>query len=84
MQNATPKATSPIGKIVCSSFGHKYREIQKITNNISEYRCTCCGDEVTESLSGNLQPLTPKIKDINSCLSSFFEKKRRRVYSEAL
>ncbi|PKP26083.1 MAG: hypothetical protein CVU03_05255 [Bacteroidetes bacterium HGW-Bacteroidetes-2] len=82
MPNATPKATSPIGKIVCSTFGHRFIETQKITNNISEYRCTCCGDEVSESLNGNLQPLTPKIKDINSCLSSFFEKKTRRVYSE--
>lgn len=82
MYNATPKATSHIGKIVCSTFGHNYRETKKITNSISEYRCTCCGDEVTESLHGNLQPLTPKIKDINACLNTFFEKKMRRVYSE--
>jgi len=84
MQKATPQATSSIGKIVCSTIGHNYKEINKINNIISEYRCTCCGHEVTENDRGYLEALTPKMKDINACLSAFIEKKMRRTaYSQA-
>ncbi len=84
MQKATPKATSSIGKIICSTIGHNYKESNKINHVISEYRCTCCGQEVTENDRGKLEVLTPKMKDINACLSAFIQKKMRRTtYSEA-
>ncbi|MEX2350588.1 MAG: hypothetical protein WD554_06885 [Flavobacteriaceae bacterium] len=84
MHNATPKATSSLGKIMCATFGHNYKETQKITDNISEYKCTCCGEEVTENVQGYLEILTPKMRDINACLSGFIQKKMRRAtYSEA-
>lgn len=84
MQKATPKATSSIGRIICAAVGHNYKETNKINEVISEYRCTCCGQEVTENDQGYLEALTPKMKDINACLSAFIEKKMRRtVYSEA-
>lgn len=84
MQNATPKATSSLGKIVCSTIGHNYKETNRINEIISEYQCTCCGHEVTENANGYLEVLTPKMRDINACLSGFIQKKMRRAtYSEA-
>jgi transposase-like protein len=84
MHKATPKATSSLGKIVCSTIGHNYKETNKINEIISEYRCSCCGHEVTENDQGSLETLTPKMKDINACLSAFIEKKMRRTaYSQA-
>jgi len=84
MQKATPKATSSFGRIICATVGHNYKETNKINEVISEYQCTCCGHEVTENDHGYLEALTPKMKDINACLSAFIEKKMRRTaYSEA-
>lgn len=84
MEKATPKATSPFGKILCATLGHNYEETNKINEVISEYRCRCCGHEVTENDNGYLEALTPKMKDINACLSAFIQKKMRRAtYSEA-
>lgn len=83
MHKTTPKATSPLGTLVCSLIGHNYKETNRINNVISEYRCGCCGQEVTENAQGSLEALTPKMKDINACLSSFIQKKMRRAsYSQ--
>lgn len=78
MQKTTPKASSPLGKIVCSTIGHNYKVTIKINEVISEYRCACCGHEVSDTVKGSLEVLTPKIKDVNACLSAFIKKKLNR------
>lgn len=84
MQKAAPKATSSLGRIVCAAVGHNYKETNRINDVISEYQCTCCGKEVTENTNGYLEALTPQMKEINACLSSFVQKKMRKVsYSQA-
>jgi hypothetical protein len=84
MQKTTTQTTSSLGKIVCSAVGHNYKETNKINEIISEYQCACCGHEVTSNANGFIEKLTPKMKDINACLSAFVQKKMRRTaYSEA-
>ncbi len=69
--------------IVCSTLGHHYTVTRKVTNHINEYRCSHCGNEVTDNFSGSLETLTLKNKEINSTLASFFQKKTRRRYAAA-
>ena len=38
-----------------------------------------CGKEVTDNAAGYLEVLTYKRKELNKCLSSFFQKKSRRI-----
>ncbi len=64
-------------RIICFFFGHDYLITQKITDHISEYRCSCCGKEVSNSYSGQFEDLTYKRKEVNECLSHFFQKKNR-------
>lgn len=83
MEKAIPKATSPFGKLICATVGHNFKETNRINDVISEYRCSCCGHEVTDNVNGLIEALTPKMKEINSCLSEFIQKKMRRAsYSE--
>jgi hypothetical protein len=63
----------------CSTFGHRFKESNKITNHISEYRCKTCGQEVTNVASGDIEILTHRNKKINACLSEFFKKKLQQA-----
>jgi transposase-like protein len=77
MEKATPQSRPPIQGLICMAFGHDYIVTRKITDHISEYKCTCCGKEVSNSFSGKFEALTYKRKEINECLASFFLKKKK-------
>ncbi|GHC45683.1 hypothetical protein GCM10008083_05680 [Ulvibacter litoralis] len=64
---------------MCTTFGHKYKVTRKVTNHINEYKCSHCGKEVTDNMSGKLEVLTYKIKKVNSTLSVYFQKRSSRV-----
>lgn len=70
---------NPVAKSFCSVLGHKYKESRKVTNHISEYKCSHCGKETTSNMEGELKNLTIKAKVVNDCLANFFEKKRTRI-----
>ena len=83
MKNTTQKPRISLFGIVCTTFGHTYRETRKITNHISEYKCAHCGREVTNNFSGNFEPLTEKYKQANASLNLFYKRKMRRVTTTA-
>ena len=55
--------------IYCSLFGHDYKVSKVVTYHVKEYKCTRCKSEVTIDGNGQLIPLTPKRKEINSVLN---------------
>lgn len=81
MKTKTTKSTFSLSGIVCSAVGHNYVVSRKITNHISEYKCTRCGKEVTTTYSGRLEGLTVKTKEANTSLALFFQKKKRKHYT---
>ena len=84
MKASSPKRSFSFSSIVCSVLGHDYVISRKITDHISEYKCTHCGKEVTENYSGRLENLTFKTKKVNNSLALFHEKKMKRKISNAL
>ncbi|WP_052172460.1 hypothetical protein [Psychroserpens jangbogonensis] len=54
--------------IYCSFFGHQYEVSKKVTYHVKEYKCTHCSAQMTTNGKGDLTPLTPKYKEINSVL----------------
>ncbi|MCW8981063.1 MULTISPECIES: hypothetical protein [Altibacter] len=79
MKNTSPKATISLLGVLCTTFGHDYIVTRKVTNHINEYKCTNCGREVTENQSGKLEALTQKIKEVNTNVAEFFQKRTNRV-----
>ncbi|WP_299521493.1 DUF1660 family phage protein [Winogradskyella sp.] len=55
--------------VYCSLFGHDYKVSKVITYHVKEYKCSRCNSEVTIDSNGQLIPLTPKRKEINSVLN---------------
>ena len=79
MKTTSPNRTVSIFGFICSAFGHHYVVTKKVTNHINEYKCSHCGKEVTDNAAGYLEVLTYKRKELNKCLSNFFQKKSRRI-----
>ncbi len=77
--HSSPKKHFTLSTIVCVTMGHDYIITRKVTNHINEYRCSHCGREVAENDKGYLEPLTQKIRNANSSLAVFFQKKCNRV-----
>ena len=77
MESIKPQNKPLLSSLYCAAFGHDYITTQKITNHISEYKCSCCGREVSDSLTGKYELLTVKKREVNDCLSSFFQKKKK-------
>ena len=75
MKTTTPNQSFSMFSILCSTFGHQFTVSNKITNYINEYKCSRCGKEVTNVVSGDIEVLTYKNRKINACLSEFFQKK---------
>ncbi|MFD2543160.1 hypothetical protein ACFSSB_12580 [Lacinutrix gracilariae] len=65
-------------KIQCSVFGHNFVVSKEITAHVKEYKCKHCKKQMTTSANGNLIPLTPKYKRINSVLKKVYFKKEKR------
>ena len=84
MKSVSPKKSFSFSGIVCNTLGHDYVISRKITDHISEYKCTNCGKEVTDNFSGRLENLTFKMKKVNTSLALFYEKKMRRKIANAL
>ena len=82
MKNTIPTSTVSFFNFICSAFGHDYYETTKVTNHISEYKCSHCGKEVTDNASGQIEILTNKNREINASLASFFKKKNNRIVVE--
>ncbi len=76
---SSPKNHFSLSGVVCLTIGHDYTITRKVTNHINEYKCSHCGKEVAENDSGNLEVLTYQLRQANSCLATFFQKKERRV-----
>ena len=64
--------------IYCSVFGHQYMVSKKVTLHVSEYKCIKCRNEMTTDGKGELTPLTPKYKEINSVLARIHQKRRSK------
>ena len=67
-----------IPKMYCSVVGHQYRVAKKVTQHIKEYKCSCCGKEITTNAYGKLVPLTPELKFIHLGLQNVVLKRRSK------
>jgi hypothetical protein len=83
MKISSPNRVISILGIVCTAFGHNYKITREVTNHINEYKCTHCGREVTDNILGNLEILTGKVKEVNTTVSSFLEKRSLRVSAQS-
>ncbi len=81
MKQNSPKKVSPLAGIVCGTLGHSYVITRQITHHINEYECANCGKEVTNNFSGAFENLTIRNRQVNTSLSSLFQKKQRRSLS---
>jgi len=75
------KSSNPlpiIRKLYCSIFGHNYALSKKVTNHIKEYECLHCKQQATTNGNGNLEVMTPKLKEINETIASVYAKKLAR------
>jgi len=77
MRKELSKKTFSYQRFMCRIFGHNYLVSKKITNHISEYKCTVCKKEITDTIEGKVENLTYQNKTINKKLASFFRKKRK-------
>jgi len=67
-----------VKSIYCSVFGHQYVVSKKVTFHVNEYRCTHCNIQMTTNGKGELTPLTPKYKEINSVLERIHQRRRSK------
>lgn len=67
-----------IPKLYCSIVGHQYKLEKKVTQHIKEFKCSCCGKEVTTNAYGKLVPLTPELKFIHLGLQNVVLKRRSK------
>lgn len=68
-----------IGKIICSTFGHKMIITKNVTNHFREFKCSTCGLELTNDIHGHKIALTPKLKDINESLNILYTRRHLSV-----
>ncbi len=81
MKSLSPQKNFSLTSLYCSTFGHRFKVSNKVTNYINEYKCKTCGQEVTKVASGDIELLTYKNRKINASLSAFFQKKIQRTTS---
>ena len=79
MKSLSPNQNFSLTSLYCSTFGHSFKISNKITNYVNEYKCKTCGQEVTNVASGDIEILTFKNRELNACLSAFFQKKIQRT-----
>ncbi len=75
MKSVSPTQNFSLTSLYCSTFGHRFKISNKVTNYINEYKCKTCGQEVTNVASGDIELLTHNNKKLNANLSAFFQKK---------
>lgn len=64
--------------IHCAVLGHDLILSGNVTNHVKEYTCKNCRQQFTTNSTGNLIPLTPKYKEINSVLKRIHKQKQKR------
>jgi transposase-like protein len=79
MKKNTPTSTFSFSKIYCSLFSHNYLLSKNITDHIKEYTCSHCGKQATINSKGQLEAMTPRLKEINDALAFVHAKKQARV-----
>lgn len=62
----------------CTIFGHDYAVSKNVTYHVKEYKCAHCNSQMTTDGKGNLTPLTPKFKEINSILERIHNRRKER------
>ena len=67
-----------VPKMYCSFVGHHFKIVKKITHHIKEYKCSCCGKEITNNAYGKLVPLTSVLKYIHLGLQNVILKRRNK------
>lgn len=70
--------------IYCTVFGHQYVVSKQITYHVNEYQCTHCHAQMTTNGKGELTPLTPKFKEINSVLERIHKRRILKKQSKTL
>ncbi len=71
-------------RIYCSFFGHQFEVSKKITYHVKEYKCANCSAQMTTNGKGQLIPLTPKYKEINSVLERIHNNRVSRKLKQPL
>lgn len=71
--------TTLLPSLYCKVFGHNYEVSKKVTYHIKEYKCKCCGKELTTNIHGELIDLTPKFREINAVLERIHTNKLNRM-----
>ncbi|WP_324719755.1 hypothetical protein [Salinimicrobium sp. HB62] len=74
MENKMPLLFSPKAWI-CAIFDHRFTVSQKITDHIKEYKCTRCGEEMTDTAQGFLAKLTPKFRETNAYIAKIHQRR---------
>lgn len=77
MENKTPLLFSPKAWI-CAIFDHRFTVSQNITDHIKEYKCTRCGEEMTDTAQGFLAKLTPKFRETNAYIAKIHQRRCAR------
>lgn len=65
-------------KMYCSIIGHQFQMTKEVTTHIKEYKCVCCGYEVTTNSRGAMVPLTEDLRETHLSLQSMIAKRRRK------
>ena len=69
---------------LCALVDHRLYVSRDITNHIREYRCSRCGEEMTDTAQGFLARLTPKFRETNAFLAKIHQRRcERTVFSNA-
>lgn len=71
---------------ICAIFDHRFTVSQKITDHIKEYKCTRCGEEVTDTAQGFIAKLTPKFRETNAFIAQIHQRRcsRKMITSKTL
>lgn len=82
MENKLPPLFSP-RSWMCSIFDHRFRVSQRITDHIKEYKCTRCGQEMTDTAQGFIAKLTPKFRETNAYIAKIHQRRcSRKIFAQ--
>lgn len=82
MENKIPRLFSP-NAWICAVFSHNFTVSQRITDHIKEYKCTRCGQEMTDTAHGFIAKLTPKFRETNAYIAKIHKRRRsKKLFAE--
>lgn len=62
------KRSSLLQKLQCKILGHSYQLLRKYHTDDLEYECKCCKKQFTYDESGELTPLTPRLRHLHEAM----------------